>query len=146
MKIDKIEIYDMGVYTEMTIENNRREDHSYPSPEKQLRWRIEDMQSRLEDISTGNYGVIAHYYMGCQYTKEELAYAPPEYFSRISDILTAISIAEQKLVLIETEDPKNQLKESTTAMNEEIPGQLTIWDIIPKEIVTLSELQRKAAA
>lgn len=119
----------MGYYSELAIEENYREDHSYPSPEMQLRWRIEDLKSRLEDILGGSYGVTAHYYMGCRFSKEDLAYAPPEYFSRVSDIMTAISIAEEKLTAMEAEDFDIQLKETTVPEIEEIPGQLTIWDI-----------------
>ena len=86
----------MGYYSELAIEDTYCKDYSYPSPEMQLRWRIEDLKSRLEDISGGSYGVTAHYYMGCRFSKEGLAYAPPEYFSRVSDIMTAISIVEEK--------------------------------------------------
>lgn len=63
----------MGYYSELAIEDTYREGYSYPSPEMQLRWRIEDLKSRLEDITGGKYGVTAHYYMGCRYTKEDLA-------------------------------------------------------------------------
>lgn len=122
----------MGYYSELAIEDTYREDYSYPSPEMQLRWRIEDLKSRLEDIAGGSYGVTAHYYMGCRFSKEDLAYAPPEYFSRASDIMTAISIAEEKLTAMEAEESDIQLKEITVPEIEEIPGQLTIWDILPK--------------
>lgn len=136
----------MGYYSELTIEDTYHEDYSYPSPEMQLRWRIEDLQSRLEDIAGDNYGVTAHYYMGCRYSKEDLAYAPPEYFSRASDIMTAISIAEEKLALMKAEKSDIQLKETTMPEIEEIPGQLTIWDILPIEIVEQPESELKAAA
>ena len=136
----------MGYYSELAIEDTYREDYSYPLPEMQLRWRIEDLQSRLEDIVGGNYGVTAHYYMGCRYSKDDLAYALPEYFSRVSDIMAAISIAEEKLALMEAEESEIQLKETTMTESEEIPGQLTIWDILPKKIVELPKSELKAAA
>lgn len=44
----------MGYYSELAIDDTYREDHSYPSPELQLKWRIEDLRNRLEDISRGN--------------------------------------------------------------------------------------------
>ena len=87
------------------------------------------MKSRLEEIAGGSYGVTAHYYMECRFSKEDLAYAPPEYFSRASDIMAAISIAEEKLTVMETEEADNQLKQTIIREIEEIPGQLTIWDI-----------------
>lgn len=136
----------MGYYSESAIEENYREDHSYPSPEMQLRWRIEDLQSRLEDIAGGKYGVTAHYYMGCRYTKEDLVYAPPEYFSRASDIMTAISIAEEKLALMEAEKCEIQLKETTVSEIEETLGQLTIRDILSVDFVEKLESELKAAA
>ena len=40
----------MGYYSNLAIEGTYHEDHSYPSPELQLKWRIEDLRSRLEDI------------------------------------------------------------------------------------------------
>ncbi len=136
----------MGCYSELAIEDTYREDYSYPSPEMQLRWRIEDLKSRLEDIAGGSYGVTAHYYMGCRFSKEDLAYAPPEYFSRVSDIMTAISIAEEKLTVMEVEESDIQLKETTIPEIEEIPGQLTIWDILPVDFIEKPELELKAAA
>ena len=73
----------MGYYSNLAIEGTYHEDHSYPSPELQLKWRIEDLRSRLEDISTGNYGITAHCFMGCRFSRDNLvAYTPPEYFSR----------------------------------------------------------------
>lgn len=125
----------MGYYSELAIENTYREDYSYPSPEMQLRWRIEDLKSRLEDIAGGNYDVTAHYYMGCRFSKDDLAYTPPEYFSRASDIMIAITIAEEKLAVMEAEESDIQLKETTVPEIEETPGQLTLWDMLPTEAI-----------
>lgn len=136
----------MGYYSELAIEDTYRKDYSYPSPKMQLRWRIEDLKSRLEDIAGGSYGVTAHYYMGCRFSKEDLAYAPPEYFSKVSDIMTAISIAEEKLTAMEPEESDIQLKETTVTKIEEIPGQLTIWDILPVDFVEKPKSELKAAA
>lgn len=109
----------------------------------QLRWRIEDLQSRLDDISAGNYGVV-HYYMDCRYSKNDLAYSPPEYFSRASDIMTSISITAEKLTLMEVEEADIQSKETAITALEEIPEP--IWDILPADIVEQSESELKAAA
>ena len=136
----------MGYYSELAIEENYREDDSYPSPEMQLRWMIEDLKSRLDDIAGGSYGVTAHYCMGCRFSKEDLAYAPPEYFSRVSDIMAAISIAEEKLTAMEAEESDVQLKEIAVPEIEKIPGQLTIWDILPVDFVEKPESELKAAA
>lgn len=117
----------MGYYSNLAIEGTYHEDHSYPSPELQLKWRIEDLRSRLEDISTGNYGITAHCFMGCRFSRDNLvAYTPPEYFSRESDVMDALAIAEESLAVMEAE--LREIKKSKT--NTEVyPGQLTIWDI-----------------
>lgn len=125
----------MGHYSELAIENTYREDYSYPSPERQLRWRIEDLKSWIEDIAGGNYDVTAHYYMGCRFSKDDLAYTLPEYFSRESDIMIAITIAEEKLAVMEAEEFDIQLKETTVPEIEETPGQLTLWDMLPTEAI-----------
>lgn len=77
----------MGYFSELDINNACYEDHSYPSPEMELRWRIEDLRSRLDEITNGEYGITAHYFMGCQFSKDNLAFTPPKYFSRASDII-----------------------------------------------------------
>ena len=136
----------MGYYSELAIEDTYREDHSYPSPEMQLRWRNEDLKSRLEDIAGGRYGVTAHCFMGCRFSEEDLAYAPPEYFSRASDIMTAISIAEEKLAVMEAEESGIQFKETTVPEIEEIPEQLTLWDILQVDSAEQPESELKTAA
>lgn len=70
----------MGYYSELAIESTYHEDHSYPSPELQLKWRIEDLRCRLEDISAGNYGITAHSFMGCRFSRDDLAYTPSNTF------------------------------------------------------------------
>lgn len=104
----------MGHFSELAIEQEdvHREDRSYPPPEAQLRWRIADLRSRLEDISKGRYGVTAHYYMGCRFSEDELAFAPPEYFSSRSDVMDAIAIAEERLASIEAEKARDQAEEA----------------------------------
>lgn len=139
----------MGYYSELAIDNSFREDHSYPSPIMQLKWRIEDLYVRLDDISKGKYGVVTHYYMDCRYSNNDLAYAPPEYFSRESDIIAAIAIAEEKLAIIEAEEAiirENETIERNKTINEEIPGQLAGWDILKTEEIAQYELQLRQAA
>ena len=138
----------MGYYSELAIDDTYREDHSYPSPELQLKWRIEDLRIRLEDISKGKYGIIAHCYTGFRYSKDDLSYIPPEYFCRESDIMDAITIAEEKLALVETEETEQREIGKKKTQTEEIPGQLTIWDILQAkfEVLTQHEFEPKMAA
>lgn len=129
----------MGYYSDLAIEGTYHEDHSYPSPELQLKWRIEDLRSRLEDISTGNYGVTAHSFMGCRFSRDDLAYTPPEYFSRESDIMDALAIAEESLAAMEAEEAELREIEKSKENIEEYPGQLTIWDIPYAETEPLAQ-------
>ena len=124
----------MGYYSDLAIEGTYHEDHSYPSPELQLKWRIENLRSRLEDISTGNFGITAHSFMGCRFSRDDLAYTPPEYFSRKSDIMDALAIAEESLAAMEAEEAEHREIEKSKTSTNEIPGQLTIWDIPNVEI------------
>ena len=101
----------MGYFSELDINNTCYEDHSYPSPEMELRWRIEDLRNRLDEITNGEYGITAHYFMGCQFSKDNLAFAPPEYFSRASDIIDAIAIAEEKLAMSDYEESENAIRD-----------------------------------
>lgn len=93
-----------------------------------------------DEIAKGNYGITTHYFMGCQFSEEDLAYTPPEYFSRASDILAAISIAEEKIA---TSEQKEMIAEINNGVdgyqNESIPGQLSIWDFMISEQTELIE-------
>ena len=116
----------MSYYSELAINDAYHENHSYPSPELPLKWRIEDLRSRLEDICAGNYGITAHYFMGCRFSKDDLAYTPPEYFSRESDIMDALAIAEESLAAREAELREIEKRKTNTV---EFNGQFTIWNI-----------------
>lgn len=137
----------MGYFSELVIDNEYYEDYSFPSPEMEWRWRIEDLKNRLEETANGNYGITAHYFMGCQFSREDLAYTPSEYFSRASDILAAISIAEEKIAIAEAKELTAEINDEVEKYQDErIPGQLTIWDILVTERPDLSESELEIAA
>ena len=85
------EVQSRGDFSELDINDACYEDHSYPSPEMELRWRIEDLRNRLDEITNGEYRITAHYFMGYQFSKDDLAFTPSEYFSRASDVLDTIA-------------------------------------------------------
>ena len=62
--------------------------------------------------------------------------------------MTAISIAEEKLAVMEAEESEIQLKETTVPEIEEMPGQITIWDILQTRLDLLAqhELEMNKAA
>ena len=85
----------MGYFSEMaTIEPDYEEDHSYPTPELQLIWRLEDLERRLEEL---NSGMGIKKFGDCRLSKQEVEYALPEDLSEIEDIVYAIDVAREKL-------------------------------------------------
>ena len=90
----------MGYYSELALDDTFREDYSYQSPELQLQWRIEDLTVRLEDVSGGNIGTAASKYREFRFSEDDLAYAPPEFFSGSSDIIAAIELAKEKMAAL----------------------------------------------
>lgn len=137
----------MGYFSELAIDNDYCEDYSYPSPEMELKWRIEDLKDRLDEISKGNYGITAHYFMGCQFSEEDLAYTPPEYFSRASDILAAISVAEEKISALEQKEMISEINDVVDGYQDEsMPGQLTIWDFMNNKQTELTDAYLEIAA
>lgn len=118
----------MGYYSALAIKDIHNDDCSYPSPDIQILWRMEDLQSRLEDVMAYRYGSPALYFMGYRFSNEDLSYAPPEDFYQVSDILAAISIANERLALLGGEESRIRPREANTATNEEISGQLSFGD------------------
>lgn len=90
----------VGYYSELALDDTFREDYSYQSPELQLQWRIEDLTVRLEDVSGGNIGTAASKYREFRFSEDDLAYAPPEFFSGSSDIIAAIELAKEKMAAL----------------------------------------------
>lgn len=111
----------MGYFSEFAINDVCLEDYSYPSPKMQLEWRIEDLFSRLEDISPYDDIGAAASCMDCRFSDDDLAYALPKDFFRVGDILAAIEKSQHKLDLLEAEAAKE---------NAEIPGQCVILTVL----------------
>ena len=83
----------MGYYTNLAAafldENN---DYSYPSPERELFWRMDDLESRLEELRSKNA-----YYESCITVPDDIRYALPEHLSTISEVKRAIEFARNDL-------------------------------------------------
>lgn len=84
----------MGYYSNLLLERLESDyDRSYPTPEKQLLWRLDDLYDRLDVlIETG-----ASYSGGIQLSDNDIRYAIPSYFENISDIERAIELAMAEL-------------------------------------------------
>lgn len=114
----------MGYYSELAITDDTcHNDHSQISHETQLRLRIEDLWSQLEDVAEGRVGADTFRHMDYSYSKNNLAYVLPEHLFRESDIMVAISIAAEKLAKTEADsNRRNNTKETRT---EYLSEQLT---------------------
>ncbi|MBE6785880.1 MAG: hypothetical protein E7538_06610 [Ruminococcaceae bacterium] len=101
-------------------------DRSYPSPEEQLLWRLDDLNYKLEELTEKD----APYRGWERLTDNDIRYAIPEYFENIADVERAIELA--------FEDLKNkydiEISELDSEQEEVFDGgavQMTLFEIIP---------------
>ena len=69
-------------------------DHSYTPPEKQLLWRLEDLEERLHELTTQRTGKRDE---GVCFSESNLRYVLPEHFVSVSDVRKAIDLAVNDL-------------------------------------------------
>lgn len=65
-------------------------DHSYTPPEKQLLWRLEDLENRLHELTTQRTGRRDE---GEYFSEDNLRYVLPEHFLSASNVCKAIDLA-----------------------------------------------------
>lgn len=84
----------MGYFSELSIlEEYELEDHSYPSFDSQLLWRLDDLNDRYSELIEQN----APCYGEDHYTNDDYRYAPVECFETLADVARAIEIAKANL-------------------------------------------------
>ena len=69
-------------------------DHSYTPPEKQLLWRLEDLEDRLHQLTIQQTGKRDE---GVCFSESNLRYVLPEHFLSASDVRKAIELAVDDL-------------------------------------------------
>ena len=69
-------------------------DHSYTPPEKQLLWRLEDLEERLHELTTQRTGRRDE---GVCFSESDLRYVLPGQFLSVSDVRKAIELAVDDL-------------------------------------------------
>ena len=84
--------YFSNMATEMWISND--DDHSYPSPERQLLWRLDDLKDRLEDLINAG----ASQRNGYIFTDDDLRYALSKHLGDICKVERAIELAQDDLL------------------------------------------------
>ena len=136
----------MGYFSNIAIDKEEQatyEDHSYPSPEMQLQWRIEDLFNRLEELHHGRYNQETFVYSDCRLSRTDIEYALPEHLSNVDDIITAIAIAKYKLQRTFSEDQYEET--NVTEKDDVLPGQITIWEYVEREKESVETLLSFAA-
>lgn len=69
-------------------------DHSYTPPEKQLLWRLEDLEERLHELTTQQTGKCDD---SVCFSESDLRYVLPGQFFSASDVQKAIELAVDDL-------------------------------------------------
>ena len=83
----------MGHYTNLTAAYlNEDGDYSYPYPESELFWRLEDLESRIEDLGSKNVC-----YGGNITVPDDIRFVLPEHLSTIFEVERAIELAKNDL-------------------------------------------------
>ena len=81
----------MGYYSNLAAQYVPNDhDHSYPPPEKQLLWRLEDLENRLHERTTQRTGRRDE---GEYFSEDNLRYVLPEHFLSASNVCKAIDLA-----------------------------------------------------
>ena len=83
----------MGYYTNLAaafLDENI--DYSYPSPERELFWRMDDLESRLEELIGKNGYCESHITV-----PDDIRYNLPEHTGTISEVKRAIEFAKNDL-------------------------------------------------
>lgn len=102
-------------------------DHNYTPPEKQLLWRLEELEDRYHELVSQKTGKRDE---GVCFSEDNLRYVLPEHFLSASDVRKAIDLAISDL----KERYGIQVREETAQVDpvvDEITGmQISFLDIL----------------
>ena len=83
----------MGYYTNLAAAFlNEDNDYSYPSQERELFWRMDDLELRLEELRIKNACYESHVTV-----PDDIRYALPEHLGTISEVKRAIEFTRNDL-------------------------------------------------
>lgn len=106
-------------------------DWSYPAPEMQLLWRLDDLQDRLEELVAKD----APYRDGYIYAEDDIRYALPEHLFDISKVERAIELAKDDLVnKYGLPDPDTLIIDEEEIIAEDCIGQMTLFSLLSEEL------------
>ena len=128
----------MGYFSELSIiEETQFEDHSYPSFDSQILWRLDDLNDRYDVLVESH----APYCGEDHYTNDDYRYAPVECFETLADVARAIEIAKADLeceCLVAIDDKDDVCDEIFG--DETAPLQLKMFDDTCLFIVPMPQL------
>ena len=85
----------MGYYSDLAMDRKIEIlDHSYTPPEKQLLWRLKDLEDRLAVLTRRKTGKRD---AGEYFSEDDLRYVLPEHFLSASNVRKAIDLAVNDL-------------------------------------------------
>ena len=104
-------------------------DWSYPGPEMQLLWRLDDLQDRLEELIAKD----APYRDGYIYSEDDIRYVLPEHLYDIGKVERAIELAKDDLVnKYGLPDPETLMIDESELVAEDRVIQMTLFEILPE--------------
>ena len=103
-------------------------DHSYTSPEKQLLWRLEDLEERLHELTTQQTGRRDE---GVCLSESDLCYVLPGQFLSVSDVRKAIELAADDLADRYGIYVRGKPVEEVPEMDEITGMQISFLDVLP---------------
>ena len=105
-------------------------DWSYPAPEMQLLWRLDDLQDRLEELIAKD----APCREGYIYSEDDIRYALPEHLYDIGKVERAIELAKDDLVnKYGLPDPDSLIYDASEIVAEDCVGQMTLLELLREE-------------
>lgn len=119
----------MGYFSNLAMERkNRYPDHSHTPPEKQLLWRLEELEERLQELTRQQTGKRDE---GACFSESNLRYVLPGQFLSVSDVQKAIELAVTDLAerygIYVDGKPAAEIPE----MDEITDMQISFLDILP---------------
>lgn len=106
-------------------------DWSYPAPEMQLLWRLDDLQDRLEELVAKD----APYRDGYIYSEDDIRYALPEHLFDIGKVERAIELAKDDLVnKYGLPDPDIFIFGDSEIVAEDCVRQITLFELLSEEL------------
>lgn len=106
-------------------------DWSYPEPEIQLLWRLDDLHDRLEELTA----MDAPYRKGYIHSEDAISYSLPAHLSTIEEVERAIELAKDELVnKYGSPDPETLMFDESDIVAEDRVGQMTLLELLSDEL------------